>query len=46
MSKVIIQNKEKAEIIKNVYHLQHEECSLGYEFELNDKFREALEALS
>jgi len=46
MSKVIIQNKEKAEIIKDVYHLQYEECSVGYEFELNDKLKEALEALS
>ena len=42
MSKVIIQNKEKAEIIRQVYHLQYEEISSGYQFELNDDLRGAL----
>lgn len=46
MSKVIIQNKEKAKIIKQVYHLRYEKCTNGYQFELNDELRKALKALS
>lgn len=46
MSKIIIQSKEKADIIRKIYNMQYKECSVGYEFELNNDLRMALKDLS